>query len=77
MESCSGPPAIAAGALQPPKDWLPGTVHQHWTSAVIGGWVAKTTKEVVVYQKGCIFKVTATLEATTNALGWTPALLTC
>ena len=41
-----------------PKDRLLGTVHLYRTSAVIGGLVAKATKEVVVYQYGHAIKIT-------------------
>ena len=62
---------------QAPKDWLPGPAAQFRATAVIGGQVAKTTREAVVYQAGQAIKVTTALEVTMKAQGWTVALPVC
>ena len=45
-----------------PKDWIPGAMPAYSAEAVIGGRVAKTTKEETVYHRGYAMKVSAAMK---------------
>ena len=57
-----------------PKDWIPGVVPAYSADAVIGGRVAKTTKEETMYHKGCAVKVSTAMKDTMEAVHWAPEL---
>ena len=60
-----------------PKEWAPSTVPAYPAEAVIGGRVAKTTKEETVYHRGYAVKVTPTMKDTMEAENWAPELRVC
>ena len=60
-----------------PKDSVPSAIPAYPAKAVIGGWVAKTTKEETVYHRGYAVKVTTTMKDTMQAENWAPELRVC
>ena len=60
-----------------PKSWIPGAVPAYSAEAVIGGRVAKTTKEETVYHRGCAMKVSTVMKDTMEAEHRAPELLVC
>ena len=50
-----------------PKDWIPSIVHAYSAEVVVGGRVAKTTKEETVYHRGCAVKVSTAMRDTIEA----------
>ena len=60
-----------------PKDWIPSAVPAYPTEAVIGGWVAKTTRMETVYHKGYAVKVMAVIKDAMEAENWAPELRVC
>ena len=60
-----------------PQDWIPGAVPTYQADVVIGGRVAKTTREVTVYHRGQPLRVTAAMQDTMEAANWVPELRVC
>ena len=60
-----------------PKDRIPSAVPAYPEEAVIGGWVAKTTRVETVNHSGYAIKVTLTMKDTVEAKDWAPELRVC
>ena len=58
----------------PPKDWILGAVLQHQAQAMVGGRVAKTTKEDTIYHKGLALRVSTAMKETMDADRWASEL---
>ena len=60
-----------------PKDWVPGAIPAYPAEAVIGGQVAKTTKDETVYHSGFAVKVTTAMKDPMEAENWAQELRVC
>ena len=60
-----------------PKDWIPGAVPEYQAKAVVGGRVANTTKEEIVYHRGHALRVSTAMKETMEAERWAPELRVC
>ena len=62
---------------QAPRDWTPGPISPCQSVAVIGDREAKTTREQVIYQRGCAVQLTTALEDVMATLWWAVVLPVC